>query len=649
MSKQCIIVSTLALCLCVTSLFSQEKKKNEKRETLEEVVISATKFKLKKENTGKVIYTIANEDIKRNAGKSVIDILNNVTGIEIRGTNSNPGEPRAVSIRGGRGRQVLVLIDGVPVTDPTGVEQSFDLRLLSLNQIDYIEVLKGASSSLYGTGAGSGVINIILKKASKAKITGTYEVSLGSNNTSKNRKISLTERNQNISINGTRNNFSYNAYFSLSGIDGMSSAKSNSNTVFEKDAYNSKNGYLNLSYKLNEHINIQSFLNYDGFYYDYDSGAYNDSDVNQGQQNQIRFGIRPTFKYSHGELFLNTAINILDRKFSSFNSFIGGINEFSYQGENINLDFVNKYDFSDSIQLITGLNYQYYSNETISDFGNIDANLANLKMIDPYLSAVFISNFGLSVNLGSRLNIHNHYGNNFVYDGNVAFEVLKSSENNLKLITSYSTAFIAPSLYQLFSDYGVIDLKPETSRTIEAGFEFNFMNALKINMVYFDRVEEDKVIFKNLAVSPFGVYANATNTIKTNGIETDFSYEISNVIKATLGYTYINKSNDIDYIPANKMVAAISGNITENLSVSVVFKTVGKRTFFDAFGSFGVVNQTIVLPSYRLLDVNANYKLLHDKVMVFASITNVFNEDYEETLGFNTRGRNFKVGVRLRL
>ena len=166
MKKQCVIIGVLALCLSTAQLFSQEKKSKEKREDLEEVVLSATKFELKKENTGKVIYKITQKDIQTNAGKSVIELLNNVPGVEIRGVNSNPGEPRNTYIRGGRSRQVLILIDGVPLSDPTGIEQSYDLRLLSLNQIKSIEVLKGASSTLYGTGAGTGVFNITLKKAS---------------------------------------------------------------------------------------------------------------------------------------------------------------------------------------------------------------------------------------------------------------------------------------------------------------------------------------------------------------------------------------------------------------------------------------------------------------------------------------------------
>tara|TARA_R110001632_G_scaffold1883_4_gene8475 strand:+ start:19581 stop:21530 length:1950 start_codon:yes stop_codon:yes gene_type:complete len=648
MKNQFVIIGVLALCLSTAQLFSQEKKSKEKREDLEEVVLSATKFKLKKENTGKVIYKITQKDIQTNAGKSVIELLNNVPGVEIRGVNSNPGEPRNTYIRGGRSRQVLILIDGVPVSDPTGIEQSYDLRLLSLNQIESIEVLKGASSTLYGTGAGTGVINITLKKASKNDISGSYEFSMGTNTTSENRNSALNDKNQNVAISGTLEKLQYNAYFNLTGTDGFSSAKSNTDIPFEEDSYVSKNGFLKLGYEVNKQFRLDAFVNYDEFDYSFDAGAFNDSDINQGNQEQIRIGIRPQLKYKKGELFLNASINYLDRSFDSFNSFSGGVNTFIYKGSSVNLDLANKYEFTNNFQLITGLNYQKHENETISDFGNIDPDLANFNVLDPYVSAVYSTDFGLSLNAGGRLNMHSNYGNNFVYDTSLAFGILKNENVSLKLISSYSSAFVAPSLYQLFSDFGNVDLNPETNTTFEFGFESWIGDKLQVNTVYFNRVEVDKVIFQNLSTPPFGVYANALEEINVSGIEADITYSFTKNVKTNIGYTYIDKSDDVDYIPKSKLTASIEANLTKNTAISALFRNVGERSLFDAFGSFGTAGQDVILPSYNVLDINANYKFLDGKVLFFGSVTNLFNEDYQETIGFNTRGRNYKLGIRVR-
>ena len=642
-----VCVAVVSLCLFGTQLFSQEKAQEKKMEQLEEIVISATKFELKKENTGKVIYKISQKDIQRNAGKSVIELLNNVLGIEIRGVNSNPGEPRSTYIRGGRSRQALVLIDGIPLSDPTGIEQSYDLRLLSLNQIESIEVLKGASSTLYGSGAGTGVINIILKKASENSVSGVYEVSLGSNATSKNSTSSLNDKNQNISINGTLDKLKYNAFFNITGKSGFSSAKSTLTIPFEEDTYSSNNGFLKLGYEFNTQLRMDAFLNYDEFDYTFDAGAYNDSDVNLGNQEQFRIGIRPRLKYKKGEVFLNASINSLDRSFESFNSFSGGTNVFIYKGTSVNLDFVNKYEFTKNFQLITGINYQKHENESISDFGNIDPDLANFNVVDPYMSAVYITDFGLSINAGSRLNIHSNYGNNFVYDTNLAFGIVKNETINLKLISSYSTAFIAPSLYQLYSDYGATNLAPETNRTFEFGFDSKLGKQWTLSAVYYNRLEENKVIFLNLPTPPYGMYSNALETIDVSGIEADVTFTISEELITTVGYAFVDKTSDIDYIPKNKLTTSFGANPIKNLAISTMFKNVGKRSFFDAFGSFGEAGKDVILPSYSLLDMNINYKVLESKVLFFGSITNLLNEEYEETIGFNTRGRNFKMGIRI--
>ena len=121
-------------------------------------------------NVGKIIYTITQETIKNNAGKTISDLLNEIPGVEINGNFSTKGQNLGYYIRGGRNRQVAILINGVAVNDPSSFNGDFDLRQIDINQIERIEVLKGASSTLYGTGAATGVINILLKKASKKRV-----------------------------------------------------------------------------------------------------------------------------------------------------------------------------------------------------------------------------------------------------------------------------------------------------------------------------------------------------------------------------------------------------------------------------------------------------------------------------------------------
>jgi vitamin B12 transporter len=644
MKKQLLIVGVLAYSFVSTNLFSQKKQvKKAKVETLDEVVVTATKFSLKKENTGKVINKITQKQLQQNAGKSIIEILNTVAGIDVRGVNANASEPRSINIRGGRSRQVLVLIDGVPVTDQSAINQEFDLRLLSINQIESIEILKGASSTLYGSGAATGVINIILKKASKDKITGSFETSLGTNNTAQVSGSGLSDKNQNVALNGTLGNFNFLSSFSITGVDGMSSAKGVGFND-ENDIFYSKNALVKLGYKVNSQFSVETFLNYDIFDYDFDGGAFSDNDVNKGNQEQFRFGIKPSFKYNKGQLYFLASVNEVKRNLNQFNTFSNTLDNYQFTGRSIHVDLVNKYEFSKKIQLITGINYQEHSNQTETPFATIDKNIANFNTVDPYASVVYISDFGLSANLGGRLNMHNVYGNHLVYDGNLAYALLKNEDVSVKLLSSYSTAFIAPSLYQLYDGFaGNIDLKPESNKTFEAGFDVSYQDWVQFDAVYFNRKEEDAIIYDNSTFK----YANGSSD--ANGFEVNTKITPLTFLTLNASYTYIDKDNfeDFnDYIPENKLVVGIDYTGLENLFFNLTFRNVGERRIFDRYGSFGTAGDDIVLESYKVLDFMTNYKVLGDTVTFFGAVTNFLNEDYDDIYGYSTRGRNFKVGVR---
>ncbi len=647
MNKQLLIVSVLACSFVSTSLFAQKNIAQKKNvELLNEVVVTATKFNLKKENTGKVIHVITQKQLQQNAGKTVIEILNTIAGIDVKGVNSNTSEPRSINIRGGRSRQVLVLIDGVPVTDQSAINQEFDLRLLAVSQIETIEILKGASSTLYGSGAATAVINVILKKTTKDRISGSFETSFGTNNSAKTSNSALADKNQNINLNGTLGNFNFLASFSITGVDGMSSAKSTTNTVFENDSFYSKNALLKLGYKINDKVNITSFLNYDTFEYDFDAGAFSDSDLNTGDQEQFRVGVRPNYTYNKGELYMLASANIVRRNLNQFNSFSNTLDGYEFVGRSVNLDLVNKYEFSAvNIQLITGLNYQNHSNNSITPFATIEKDVANFNTIDPYASVVYISDYGLSVNIGGRLNMHNVYGNQFVYDGNLAFALLNSKETSVKLLTSYSTAFIAPSLYQLYDGYsGNIDLNPETNQTFEVGFDATFKEEIQFDVVYFNRKEVDAIIYNNTTYS----YGNSSSDV--SGLELNVRVAATSFLSINSSYTYIDSNNleDFnDYIPANKFVTGIDITPFENAFLNFTYRNVGERTIFDRYGSFGTAGDDVVLEEYQVLDLMANYKVLENTVTFFIAATNLLNEDYDDIFGYETRGRNYKVGIRL--
>jgi len=629
--KKKIHLSWLCLIMVFVNVIAQEK--NEKVEQLEEVVVTATKFPTKKELVGKIIYQIKPEEIANLKGKTVVDVLDNIAGIQINGANSVAGKNKSTYIRGGRDRQILVLIDGVPVSDPSGVNTTFDLRLLTLSQVESIEVMNGAASTLYGSGAATGVVNIKLKKASAKGIAFNYQTSVGTYNSQADSKFNFNDFNQNVLINGTLKKLNYLATFNTSKTDGLSEASDiNSSEKFENDEFNATNAFLRIGYSFNTKLNVQLFGNYDKDVYDYDAGAFSDSEINNGENKQIRFGVKSNYNYAKGALAFTVSYNKIDRVLNSFNGWTNETDYYKYTGKMYVLDVVNNYKISKAVQFITGLNYQKLSNLTNSPYGNIDDALANYKTIDPYVTLVFNSASGFNLNAGSRLNNHSEYGSNWVYNVNPSFNF----NSHFKIISSISTAFIAPSTYQLFSQYGNVDLEPEKDRTIEAGIVYSNKDTFEINSVFFYREEENAIILPD-----FITYRNTAETLIAKGIETGISINFFKDFGIKLGHTYTNKSADLDYIPKNKFTALLETKSIKNSYVSVAFKNISKRTYFDQWGT----GSTIAFDAYSLVDLYASHNLVKDKLVLFAQLNNVFNENYIETIGFTTLGRNFKIGL----
>lgn len=631
MKKNSFHASALCLFFALTTLTAQQK--NDSIEQLNEVVVTATKFAIKKEHVGKIIYQITPEEIENLKGKSVADILDNIAGISINGSNSSAGKDKSIYIRGGRDRHVIVLIDGVSVSDPSGVNTTFDLRLLSLNQIESIEVMNGAASTLYGSGAATGVINIKLKQPKAKPFSADYEVFLGTNNSQSDSKLNLTDFNQNITVNGILNKFSYLAAGNFSNVDGLSDASDeNSSVKFESDRFKATNTFVRFGYKFNEQLNVQLSSNYDKDVYDFDGGAFSDSEINNGENEQLRFGFSSNFNYNKGIFSASASYNKNDRMLDIFNSWSNATDHFEYTGKTYVADAINNYKFSDKFQLITGVNYQKQSNETNSPYGNINEGLANYNTIDPYFTVVYNAASGFNINAGARLNNHSEYGNHWVYNVNPSYNFSKE----FRVLASLSTAFIAPSTYQLFSEYGNVDLKPEEDKSMEFGFIYSLKNKVEINSVFFYREEENAIILPD-----FVTYSNADEKLNAKGVETEIKFDLFKDAAVKLSHAFIYKNSDIDYIPKHKITALIETNNIKNTYLSLRFKNISKRTYFDQWGT----GENINLKAYSLVDLFASHHLIKDRLSLIFQVNNIFNESYVETIGYTTKGRNFKMGL----
>jgi vitamin B12 transporter len=614
---------------------------------LKEVVISDTKFALSKEKSGKVIEVLTSEDLAKKSGQNLATVLSQVAGVEINGNQAANGKNLGYYIRGGKNRQVLILIDGIPITDASGISIEYDLRLLPVEQVERIEVMKGAASTLYGTGAATGVINITLKKSSKKEIQGNAYLNIGSNNTSKNKKYNGQDFNQGISVNGEVKKVNYYAGFNSTETNGMSQIAGEN---YEEDRFSRQNAIAKIGFKATEKLTLDFFGNYDriknDFDFTFDNTGFNDTDANETMSEQVRFGFTPKYKYEKGEFVLNSGFTKIKRDYNELNSWTNTTDYSLYESRSVVLDGFNKHNFNNQFALILGANYQFHDMVSQTPYSLIEREDSKFNILDGYATLVYNSDFGLNINAGARLNNHSQYGNNFVYNFNPSYNF--KTNFPLKVLASYSTAFISPSLYQLYSEYGNSSLTPEENTTIEAGFETELWNKkVKLSSVAFYRDQNNTIDFFYNPDTFESSYVNIAGENKAKGVETSVSFAVTQKLTLNGNYTFTQVDKALDrLIPKHKTNASVDYQPNKRTLFNVSYQYFNARN--DAFynGNTFMVD-TIQLDSYQLLNALAKYELIQNRLTVFGTVTNILNEEFVENAGYSSRGRNFKLGINI--
>ncbi|MBA6154921.1 TonB-dependent receptor [Tenacibaculum sp. S7007] len=623
MKKQLLIVGAIAMSFASTKITAQEQEKNEE---LDEVVVTATKTKMSKKNIGKVVYKLTSKEIEERQGKTLTEILNEIPGIEINGSQSNRGQNNEVYIRGGRSHQAAILIDGVNVNNGSTISNNFDLRQLDLNQIESIEVLKGASSVLYGSGAATGVINIRLKKASRKEFSGTFTTSLGSNRSAEGTKFSGDELQANFNFNGTVGQVDYLIGLNSNSSSGLSAIESsNINSPNKEDKFYRQNALLRVGYKVDNNLKFGVQGSFNKFFYEYDDSfsVADADDFFDGQQKRALFFT--DFKYNKGKLRVDAFYTKIDGAFDT------AYGVYQSEGKEYGFDVFNNYKVLDQFSFIVGLAAQYQDMES----GGIKFGSVSQHSYDPYVSVNYNSDFGLNVNAGVRANIHNEYGTNLIYNVNPSYNFEVLEDKNLKLFASYSTAFIAPSLYQIFNKRADVEiLDPESNYTIEGGLEFEVLDNLNINTVYFYREETDKVAYDN---TTFKYFTN-NGTFNSKGFETQVNYSPLNKLNLSFDYVYTNYAGLLETLklPKHKFGGRVNYHVLPTTYISANYRFTGERE-----------GGSSALESYGLLDFFVNHKVLKDKITLFGNVTNLLNENYQEIPNYTTRGRNYNLGLKV--
>ena len=175
-------IACIALLLATFQLQAQQDST-----ILEEVVVTANRIEQKQSNTGKLITVISRKEIERSPFHSIGELLGRQAGVNVVGANNAPGTNNDLYVRGSATGNTLLLIDGMPAYDVSTIRNSFDINFLPLGEVERIEILRSGQSSLYGSDAVGGVINIITRKENTKRLTTGLNLSSGSYGSSRTR------------------------------------------------------------------------------------------------------------------------------------------------------------------------------------------------------------------------------------------------------------------------------------------------------------------------------------------------------------------------------------------------------------------------------------------------------------------------------
>ncbi|MEQ8362644.1 MAG: TonB-dependent receptor [Cyclobacteriaceae bacterium] len=598
---------------------------------LNEVVITATKFPKSRSETGKVITVIDSEVLQRSAGKDLSQLLNEQVGLVINGANSNPGKDKSVYLRGAKSEYTVFLIDGIPVSDPSGAGGAFDPRMFSLDQLERIEILKGSQSTLYGSDAIAGVINLITKKGGDQPFGGSATVGYGSFDMLK----------ANGSVQGTTSLADYNIGFGHTSATGISEAKDLDGVGgFDRDGFEQNALNVSAGLKLIPSLTVTPFFRFTDYDGEFDGGSFTD-DNSTYNSTLINPGVSSQYKFSNGAIHLLYGHNSTDRKFD------GPFGPTEYKGRFDNADLFFNYDLNDRIQLLSGVNYQ---NQKM-----IDASLAieqpDAQLVSPYVS-LFLNNVnGFSLELGGRYNHHSKYGSNTTFSFNPTYKINQSS----KLFFNYSTGFKAPTLQQLYGAFGANeDLKPEKSSSLEVGLDFIPNNKLGTRLTFFSRSVDDVIVY---------TFTNGNINLDQQddfGFEVEPTYKVSEKVTIRAYYSLVDgevttKENgkDSTYFnllrrPKHTIGLNVGVQVTPQLYMSLNGKTFSERKdlFFNPDNFFTA--EQVTLDSYILIDIYVEYKMVTDRLKLFVDLRNILDQDYTEVYGYNTMGVNLNTGLNFR-
>lgn len=631
-------IFAVAAVLISSQLFAQTDTTGQ---TLNEVVITANKYPNKTSLTGKVVTTINRQDIERAGSRDLSQLLSEQGGIYINGANSNAAKDKSIYVRGGRVEHTLITIDGVPVYDASGIGSNFDIRQISIDQVERVEILKGSQSTLYGSDAIAGVINIITRKSGAKPFGGYGAFNYGSFNT----------LHANVGVNGKQKQFDYSVGYSYSNTDGISEAEQPNTATksFDKDGFEQNAFQANLGIQASPLVAVKPYIRYSKNKGGYDAGGYTDGENYFFTGENMQAGVRNEFILGSSKLNVLYNYNKVDRSYQQ------PATASSYKANEHYAEAFTVIPFN-KLTLTSGVDFRSSNTDQVSGsvwVPNLSSDSVHHKQIGIYSALNFNTGNGFNVEGGGRFNNHSEYGGHFAFNINPSYLI----HNQWKVFANLSSGYKTPGLYQLFSNYGNRNLDPENAITWEGGVQF-FTKDEKANIrgTYFSRTIKDVINFGFNASTLKFQYINQDKQ-KDHGFELEAKWKILDQLQAKVLYAHVDgevttkaATKDTTFFnlyrrPQSQLNISLGSQLTKAFYISVQANAIGKNKDVT-FPPPTYEQKEVTIDKYLLINFYAEYTLLKNRIKVFADLRNIGDVHYNEIYGYNAPGFNGYGGFR---
>ena len=611
-------------------------------EAIPVIVISAGKSPQSKSIVGSDV-TIVNEGTISNSGESFVgDILSeNLMGMNYF-QSGGYGAVSGIQLRGQPKRYSTVYLNGIKLSDPSTPSNDYYFGNLTSGSLEAVEVLKGSQSTLYGSGAIAGAINLYTKKGKE-----------GHNHSGSISEGSFGTRNMSLSYDGKENNFDYFFEASNFSSDG-SSARIDDD---ENDRYRNDNYVANIGYQISDQIRTETFINYTDTFLEYDAVGLSSTDDNSSDDQQTLFSTKLIL--DNGNLLNTIAFNktyFLRETVTGYESATPA--KKMYEGQRDVISLVGQYNLDLDTKVVYGLEHEVDEAEIPSNYTTGSTYHAQKyasaeeEINSQYLDLQFRPLEKLYATAGLRRDNHSIAGNYNTGRATLAYKL----NNNSKIRSSFGTGLRFPSLNEYYFGSSVLNrssLVPEESISFDFGidkivpkYNLNFSATLFA-------IDYDNYIGGWASNTDNGnsyVQKNTSATNKSRGIELSSNWKPKKDLSISLGYTF-TKSNDGSTcsnpgdscndemnvrIPKNAFSSSIIKKFNKDLTGNAQFKYVGERR--DYGGSDNGFKQ-VILAEYLLINLSADYKLLDGYKLNF-SLKNLLDESYSEVNNYNTLGRS---------